>query len=171
MCYICDDFGIGNILYHSLLDVRVWHTVYNANVPLLFPLFLCFPWHRHPQDGMVNPTVRKDMKGSQKLYCCPIEGCPRGPNRPFSQFSLVKQVSLFFPQYPVTFLWHQQNKWMWCQCCGIAGNVLFSTNYLIKIYLTGAKFHWIYLPVLHLPIQNMFTGFIKLLLTEILSHC
>ncbi|KAI3377838.1 hypothetical protein L3Q82_008977, partial [Scortum barcoo] len=43
------------------------------------------------QDGIVNPTVRKDMKGSQKLYCCPIEGCPRGPNRPFSQFSLVKQ--------------------------------------------------------------------------------
>lgn len=97
---------------------------------------------------MVNPTVRKDMKGSQKLYCCPIEGCPRGPNRPFSQFSLVKQVSLFFPQYPVTFLWHQQNRLMWCQCCGIAGNVLFSTNYLIKIDLTGAKFHWIYLLVL-----------------------
>ncbi|XP_017296179.1 ATM interactor [Kryptolebias marmoratus] len=43
------------------------------------------------KDGMVNPTVRKEMKGSQKLYCCPIEGCPRGPNRPFSQFSLVKQ--------------------------------------------------------------------------------
>uniref|UniRef100_A0A8D2ZIV8 ATM interactor n=1 Tax=Scophthalmus maximus TaxID=52904 RepID=A0A8D2ZIV8_SCOMX len=43
------------------------------------------------KDGMVNPTVRKDMKGSQRLYCCPIEGCPRGPNRPFSQFSLVKQ--------------------------------------------------------------------------------
>ncbi|XP_068196301.1 ATM interactor [Antennarius striatus] len=43
------------------------------------------------KDGMVNPTVRKDMKGSQKLYCCPIEGCPRGPNRPFSQFALVKQ--------------------------------------------------------------------------------
>ncbi|TKS70060.1 Zinc finger protein [Collichthys lucidus] len=43
------------------------------------------------KDDMVNPTVRKDMKGSQKLYCCPIEGCPRGPNRPFSQFSLVKQ--------------------------------------------------------------------------------
>lgn len=62
-----------------------------------FLIFLSFPWHRHPQDGMVNPTVRKDMKGSQKLYCCPIEGCPRGPNRPFSQFSLVKQVSLFFP--------------------------------------------------------------------------
>ncbi|XP_062860693.1 ATM interactor [Trichomycterus rosablanca] len=31
------------------------------------------------------------MKGPQKLYCCPIEGCPRGPNRPFSQFALVKQ--------------------------------------------------------------------------------
>ncbi|KAM4603105.1 ATM interactor [Polymixia lowei] len=31
------------------------------------------------------------MNASQKLYCCPIEGCPRGPNRPFSQFSLVKQ--------------------------------------------------------------------------------
>lgn len=46
------------------------------------------------QDGIVNPTVRKDMKGSQKLYCCPIEGCPRGANRPFSQFSLVKQVSV-----------------------------------------------------------------------------
>ncbi|KAM9765199.1 ATM interactor [Menidia menidia] len=43
------------------------------------------------KDGIINPTVRKDMKGSQKLYCCPIEGCPRGPNRPFSQFSLVKQ--------------------------------------------------------------------------------
>lgn len=43
------------------------------------------------KDGIVNPTVRKDIKGSQKLYCCPIEGCPRGPNRPFSQFSLVKQ--------------------------------------------------------------------------------
>uniref|UniRef100_A0A1A7Y7B1 ATM interactor n=1 Tax=Iconisemion striatum TaxID=60296 RepID=A0A1A7Y7B1_9TELE len=43
------------------------------------------------KDGIVNPTVRKEMKGTQKLYCCPIEGCPRGPNRPFSQFSLVKQ--------------------------------------------------------------------------------
>ncbi|XP_072321808.1 ATM interactor [Eucyclogobius newberryi] len=43
------------------------------------------------KDGIVNPTVRKDMKGPQKLYCCPIEGCPRGPSRPFSQFSLVKQ--------------------------------------------------------------------------------
>ncbi|XP_071385290.1 ATM interactor [Centroberyx affinis] len=43
------------------------------------------------KDGLVNPTIRKDMKASQKLYCCPIEGCPRGPNRPFSQFSLVKQ--------------------------------------------------------------------------------
>ncbi|XP_028999886.1 ATM interactor [Betta splendens] len=43
------------------------------------------------KDGIVNPTVRKNMKGSQKLYCCPIEGCPRGANRPFSQFSLVKQ--------------------------------------------------------------------------------
>ncbi|XP_060897304.1 ATM interactor [Labrus mixtus] len=43
------------------------------------------------KEGIVNPTVRKDMKGSHKLYCCPIEGCPRGPNRPFSQFSLVKQ--------------------------------------------------------------------------------
>lgn len=48
---------------------------------------------RLPQDGLVNPTVKKDMKGFQQLYCCPIEGCPRGPNRPFSQFSLVKQVS------------------------------------------------------------------------------
>ncbi|KAL1007345.1 hypothetical protein UPYG_G00085290 [Umbra pygmaea] len=43
------------------------------------------------KDGLVNPTIRKDLKGPQKLYCCPIEGCPRGPNRPFSQFSLVKQ--------------------------------------------------------------------------------
>ncbi|XP_036400029.1 ATM interactor-like [Megalops cyprinoides] len=43
------------------------------------------------KDGLVNPTVRKNMKGSKKLYCCPVEGCPRGPNRPFSQFSLVKQ--------------------------------------------------------------------------------
>ncbi|KAG9272934.1 ATM interactor [Astyanax mexicanus] len=43
------------------------------------------------KEGLVNPTVRKDIKGSQKLYCCPIEGCPRGPNRPFSQFALVKQ--------------------------------------------------------------------------------
>ncbi|XP_029464001.1 ATM interactor isoform X2 [Rhinatrema bivittatum] len=43
------------------------------------------------QDGIVNPTIRKNLKTAQKLYCCPIEGCPRGPNRPFSQFSLVKQ--------------------------------------------------------------------------------
>ncbi|XP_061102311.1 ATM interactor-like [Conger conger] len=43
------------------------------------------------KDGLVNPTVRKSMKGSQKLYCCPVEGCPRGTSRPFSQFSLVKQ--------------------------------------------------------------------------------
>uniref|UniRef100_A0A6I8PMV6 ATM interactor n=1 Tax=Ornithorhynchus anatinus TaxID=9258 RepID=A0A6I8PMV6_ORNAN len=43
------------------------------------------------QDGIVNPTVRKDLKTAPKFYCCPIEGCPRGPNRPFSQFSLVKQ--------------------------------------------------------------------------------
>ncbi|XP_077376187.1 ATM interactor [Festucalex cinctus] len=43
------------------------------------------------KDGIVNPTVRKDMKAPKKLYCCPIEGCPRGPGRPFSQFSLVKQ--------------------------------------------------------------------------------
>lgn len=55
------------------------------------------------QDGIVNPTVRKNMKGSQKLYCCPIEGCPRGANRPFSQFSLVKQVSvILFPFLLVT---------------------------------------------------------------------
>ncbi|XP_055001953.1 ATM interactor [Sorex araneus] len=43
------------------------------------------------QDGIVNPTVRKDLKTTPKFYCCPIEGCPRGPDRPFSQFSLVKQ--------------------------------------------------------------------------------
>ncbi|XP_067905202.1 ATM interactor [Heterodontus francisci] len=44
------------------------------------------------QDCSINPTVRKDLKSSvQKLYCCPIEGCPRGPNRPFSQFAFVKQ--------------------------------------------------------------------------------
>ncbi|XP_075045061.1 ATM interactor [Mixophyes fleayi] len=43
------------------------------------------------QDGITNPTLRKDLKGSPKLYCCPIEGCPRGTNRPFSQFSRVKQ--------------------------------------------------------------------------------
>ncbi|XP_066541090.1 ATM interactor [Hoplias malabaricus] len=43
------------------------------------------------KEGLVNPTIRKDIKGSQKLYGCPIEGCPRGPNRPFSQFALVKQ--------------------------------------------------------------------------------
>ncbi|XP_016315193.1 ATM interactor-like [Sinocyclocheilus anshuiensis] len=43
------------------------------------------------KEGLVNPTIRKDIKESQKLYSCPIEGCPRGSNRPFSQFSLVKQ--------------------------------------------------------------------------------
>ncbi|XP_053556588.1 ATM interactor [Bombina bombina] len=43
------------------------------------------------QDGITDPTLRKHLKSSQKLYCCPIEGCPRGTNRPFSQFSLVKQ--------------------------------------------------------------------------------
>ncbi|XP_058010910.1 ATM interactor isoform X2 [Ahaetulla prasina] len=35
--------------------------------------------------------MRKDLKTPQKYYCCPIEGCPRGPERPFSQFSLVRQ--------------------------------------------------------------------------------
>ncbi|XP_030313760.1 ATM interactor isoform X3 [Calypte anna] len=46
----------------------------------------------HPlQDGKLNAPIRKSLKTSQKFYCCPIEGCPRGPNRPFSQFSLVKQ--------------------------------------------------------------------------------
>ncbi|XP_033929755.1 ATM interactor-like [Melopsittacus undulatus] len=46
----------------------------------------------HPvQDGKLNALIRKGLKASQKFYCCPIEGCPRGPNRPFSQFSLVKQ--------------------------------------------------------------------------------
>ncbi|XP_018410895.1 PREDICTED: ATM interactor [Nanorana parkeri] len=43
------------------------------------------------QEGISNPTLRKDLKASQKLYCCPVEGCPRGMNRPFSQFSRVKQ--------------------------------------------------------------------------------
>uniref|UniRef100_A0A8D1VBI4 ATM interactor n=1 Tax=Sus scrofa TaxID=9823 RepID=A0A8D1VBI4_PIG len=43
------------------------------------------------QDGIVNPTIRKDLKTVPKFYCCPIEGFPRGPDRPFSQFSLVKQ--------------------------------------------------------------------------------
>ncbi|XP_068812151.1 ATM interactor isoform X1 [Struthio camelus] len=43
------------------------------------------------QDGKLNAPMRKGLKTSQKFYCCPIEGCPRGPNRPFSQFSLVKQ--------------------------------------------------------------------------------
>ncbi|XP_062032393.1 ATM interactor [Lepus europaeus] len=43
------------------------------------------------QDGIVNPTIRKELKTVPKFYCCPIKGCPRGPNRPFSQFSLVKQ--------------------------------------------------------------------------------
>ncbi|XP_057261335.1 ATM interactor-like isoform X1 [Pezoporus wallicus] len=43
------------------------------------------------QDGKLNAPIRKGLKASQKFYCCPIEGCPRGPNRPFSQFSLVKQ--------------------------------------------------------------------------------
>ncbi|CAM5151203.1 unnamed protein product [Eretmochelys imbricata] len=43
------------------------------------------------QDGKINASIRKGLKTTQKFYCCPIEGCPRGPNRPFSQFSLVKQ--------------------------------------------------------------------------------
>uniref|UniRef100_A0A2K6V7H7 ATM interactor n=1 Tax=Saimiri boliviensis boliviensis TaxID=39432 RepID=A0A2K6V7H7_SAIBB len=40
------------------------------------------------QDGIVNPRIRKDLKTVPKFYCCPIEGCPRGPDRPSSQFSL-----------------------------------------------------------------------------------
>ncbi|XP_054856532.1 ATM interactor [Eublepharis macularius] len=47
--------------------------------------------HRLQQDGKLNPATRKDLKARQKYYCCPIEGCPRGPGRPFSQFSLVRQ--------------------------------------------------------------------------------
>uniref|UniRef100_H0XWF3 ATM interactor n=1 Tax=Otolemur garnettii TaxID=30611 RepID=H0XWF3_OTOGA len=44
----------------------------------------------HLLQGIVNPTIRKDLKTLPKFYSCPIEGCPRGPDRPFSQFSLVK---------------------------------------------------------------------------------
>lgn len=80
-----------------------------------------------PQDDMVNPTVRKDMKGSQKLYCCPIEGCPRGPNRPFSQFSLVKQVSLFSKRL-LSYPCDQWYKMM------IPPNFLLSTKYVPKIF-------------------------------------
>uniref|UniRef100_A0A670YG28 ATM interactor n=2 Tax=Pseudonaja textilis TaxID=8673 RepID=A0A670YG28_PSETE len=47
--------------------------------------------HRLQQDGKIYPSIRKDLKTPQKYYCCPIEGCPRGPERPFSQFSLVRQ--------------------------------------------------------------------------------
>ncbi|XP_061450539.1 ATM interactor isoform X2 [Rhineura floridana] len=47
--------------------------------------------HGVQQDGKINPAIRKDLKTPQKYYCCPIEGCPRGPERPFSQFSLVRQ--------------------------------------------------------------------------------
>ncbi|XP_044290012.1 ATM interactor [Varanus komodoensis] len=47
--------------------------------------------HRVQQDGKTNSAIRKDLKTSRKYYCCPIEGCPRGPERPFSQFSLVRQ--------------------------------------------------------------------------------
>ncbi|KAM3828655.1 ATM interactor [Vipera latastei] len=47
--------------------------------------------HRLQQDGKIYPAMRKDLKTLQKYYCCPIEGCPRGPERPFSQFSLVRQ--------------------------------------------------------------------------------
>ena len=45
----------------------------------------------HLQDGIENPTIGKDLKTVLKFYCCPIEGCPRGPDRPCSQFSLRKQ--------------------------------------------------------------------------------
>ena len=49
-----------------------------------------FSWYSL-HDGTVNPTIRKDLKTVPKFCCCPIEGCPRGPDRPFSQFSLAKQ--------------------------------------------------------------------------------
>ncbi|XP_073438555.1 ATM interactor isoform X2 [Dendrobates tinctorius] len=61
-------------------------------VPRVRALYSCEHWEIvKPSDGITNPTLRKDLKASQKLYCCPIEGCPRGTNRPFSQFSRVKQ--------------------------------------------------------------------------------
>ncbi|XP_018594336.1 ATM interactor-like [Scleropages formosus] len=43
------------------------------------------------KEGLVNATLGKDGGASRKRYCCPVEGCPRGSDRPFSQFSLVKQ--------------------------------------------------------------------------------
>ncbi|KAL4630256.1 ATM interactor-like [Arapaima gigas] len=43
------------------------------------------------KDGHVNPTLGKGVTGSQKVYCCPVEDCPRGPGRPFARFSSVKQ--------------------------------------------------------------------------------
>ncbi|CAM9712395.1 ATM interactor isoform X1 [Lampetra fluviatilis] len=33
----------------------------------------------------------RSSDGRPKLYCCPVQGCPRGPGRPFAQFSLVRQ--------------------------------------------------------------------------------
>ncbi|KAK2090519.1 hypothetical protein P7K49_031775 [Saguinus oedipus] len=44
------------------------------------------------QDGIVNSRIRKDLKTVAKFYCCPIEGCPRGSDRPSSQFSLVNST-------------------------------------------------------------------------------
>ncbi|KAJ0056142.1 hypothetical protein NL108_003429, partial [Boleophthalmus pectinirostris] len=72
-------------------------------------------------DGIVNPTVRKDMKGSQKLYCCPIDGCPRGPSRPFSQFSLVKQHFMKM---------HAEKKHKCCKC-----NNGYSTEWDLKRHI------------------------------------
>lgn len=73
------------------------------------------------KDGIVNPTVRKEMKGLQKLYCCPIEGCPRGPNRPFSQFSLVKQHFMKV---------HAEKKYKCCKC-----NNGYSTEWDLKRHI------------------------------------
>ncbi|XP_033839751.1 ATM interactor [Periophthalmus magnuspinnatus] len=73
------------------------------------------------KDGIVNPTVRKDMKGSHKLYCCPIDGCPRGPSRPFSQFSLVKQHFMKM---------HAEKKHKCCKC-----NNGYSTEWDLKRHI------------------------------------
>ena len=58
-----------------------------------------FSWYSL-HDGTVNPTIRKDLKTVPKIYCCPIEGCPRGPDKTiFSIFSRKTGILLALTIY------------------------------------------------------------------------
>ena len=83
-------FGFLPLKWYHLHTLGCWYFSQESWFQLVIHPAQHFSWYSL-HDGTVNPTIRKDLKTVPKFCCCPIEGCPRGPDRPFSQFSLAKQ--------------------------------------------------------------------------------